>query len=90
MLFLISVLNLLHGIFTFYYLFFEPTPSRIYLYAVLLYSIVLNILFFVLIRKKWKKYSDISKIFFILFMLFGDFELWIPIFTTSYLIDILW
>ncbi len=90
MLYVIGIVNLLLGVFTFGYLFSEPKPVVGYLYAAMLGSIGLNILLFSLIRKGWENYSSHKKIFSIIICLFGDFELWFPILTTPYIWRLLW
>ena len=90
MLYVIAIVNLLLGVFTFGYLFSEPKPVASYLYAAMLGSIVLNILLFFLIRKGWENYSSHKKIFSIIICLLGDL-LWFPIILTmSYIWRLLW
>ncbi len=82
MLYVIGFANLLLGIITFVYLFAGTERVTSFLYLSMLSSIVLNILFFVLIRKEGEKNSFYKKFFSILLLLLGDFELWFPIFTS--------
>lgn len=89
MLYVIAIVNLLLGEFTFGYLFFEPKPEVSYLYAAMLGSIGLNILLFFLIRKGWENYSSHKKIFSIIIWLLGDF-LWYPILASPYIWRLLW
>ncbi len=90
MLYVIAIVNLLLGCFTFAYLFAEPNPSLFFLCAAMLGSIALNILPFVLIRKGGKNYSYNAIFFSTLLLLLGDFELWFPILSTPHIMDLLW
>ncbi len=90
MLYVIAIVNLLLGCFTFAYLFAEPSPEVKYLFAAMLGSIALNILPFVLIRKGGKNYSYTAIFFSTLLLLLGDFELWFPILSTPHIMDLLW
>lgn len=61
MLYVIAIVNLLLGCFTFAYLFAETDPVADYLYAAMQGSIVLNILSIALLWKGWKNYSHNKK-----------------------------
>ena len=61
MLYVIAIVNLLLGCFTFVYLFAETDPVADYLYAAMQGSIVLNILSIALLWKGWKNYSHNKK-----------------------------
>lgn len=90
MLYVIAIVNLLLGCFTFAYLFAETDPVADYLYAAMQGSIVLNILSIALLWKGWKNYSHNKKIIAMVLLFLGDSELWVPILSTPHIMDLLW
>ncbi len=90
MLYVIAIVNLLLGCFTFVYLFAETDPVADYLYAAMQGSIVLNILSIALLWKGWKNYSHKKKIIAMVLLFLGDSELWVPILSTPHIMDLLW
>lgn len=90
MLYVIAIVNLVLGWFTFIYLFAETDPVADYLYVAMHGSIVLNILSIALLWKGWKNYSHNKKIIAMVLLFLGDSELWFPILSTPHIMDLLW